>query len=197
LQENPNNTGLCECCYCCYLSDNSIKHCVGGWCWISAEKNCKQPTAGLWEQTFLWYIPYMFISLTCIVLMLIAVSVFVKEVCCNYKNRKHHQHGHKNNRRYRKHYEVLGKVVIQLIVLVPIILDFIIFALRASGDYSSPVWVIFAIGPPSIGFLIPLSLTLYIQCRQDEPNTIPNQLQRFPLTHKQSHMGHLKLRQLL
>ena len=146
---------------------------VGGWCWISAEKNCKQLTAGLWEQMFLWYILYMLISLTCIVLMLIAVSVFVKEVCCNYKHRTHHQHGSKSNRQYRKHYEVLGKVVIQLIVLVPIILDFIIFALRASGDYSPPVWVIFAIGPPSIGFLIPLSLTLYIQCRQDEPNTTP------------------------
>ena len=145
---------------------------VGGWCWISVEKNSKHVTAGLLEQMFLWYILYMLISLLCIILMLIAVSVLVKEVCCNYKPRTSHDHGHNNNSQYKKYYEVLGKVVIQLIVLVPIILDFIIFALRASGNYSPSVWVIFAIGPPSIGFLIPLSLTLYIQCRQDELNTI-------------------------
>lgn len=47
-------------------------------------------------------------------------------------------------------------------ILAPIILD---FTLRASGNYSIPVWVIHAIDPPSIGFLIPLSITLYIQCR--------------------------------
>ena len=144
---------------------------VGGWCWIKVGKNCKQ---SLLEQMFLWYIPYILIFQTYIVLLLISVSVFVKEVCCNYKHRARCQHGSTNNRQYRKHYEVLGRVVIQLIVLVPIILDFIIFALRASGHSSSPVWVIFAIGSPSTSFLIPLSLTLYIiQCRKDEPNTTP------------------------
>ena len=54
------------------------------------------------------------------------VCDLVKEMYCNYKHRTH-LHGYKNNCQYRKYYDVFGKVVIQLTVLVPIILDFILF----------------------------------------------------------------------
>lgn len=154
---------------------------VGGWCWITVKDKCKHVSVGLLEQMLLWYIFYTIISLICIILMLMAVSIFVKEVCRNYNHKAHQQHPNQNTHQYKKHCTVFGKVVIQLIVLVPILIDFIIFGLRASGNYSPLVWVIFAVGPPTIGFLIPLSIMLYIQYRPDEPNATPSGAERHNL----------------
>ena len=126
---------------------------VGGWCWISDEKNCHQEwSAAKMEQIFLWYIPFILGFVICMVLMIMAMWLYTSVVlkayfttCLNLRNGS-------------EYCKVFVKVLFQLIILIPLILDIIIFIVRLSGNQSAPVWVLFAIGPPTIGCLIPCSM---------------------------------------
>ena len=164
----------------------------GGWCWISDEENCKRSkklSTGLWEQIFLWYTIEAIDILICIIIMLTAMGVSIKMVCYDYRSINQGENSHEtpeNRDSCQKRAKGFGKAIIQLIILVPVNLDIILFGLRASGNNNLPVWVLNALLPPAIAFLIPLSLIFYIQCRQNEAKTTA------PLDTSQNEYGTLR-----
>lgn len=125
----------------------------GGWCWIGDEENCKQSrkpsTVSLREQIFLWYMIEAINILICITIMLMAVCISAKRAC---------------RKEGKTQKAAFGKAIAQLlIILVPVGFDLVFFGLRASVTNHISVWVVLALLPPAIAFLIPLSLMIYIQ----------------------------------
>ena len=119
------------------------------------------------EQVFIWYIPFILGFAICMVLMMTGTCVLlyanrcmVLKTCCKGCLKCDSDDGVKNCC-------VFVKLLLQLIILIPLILDIILFIVRISGNQSGPVWVIFAIGPPTIGCLIPCSMICYMQCKQN------------------------------
>ena len=119
------------------------------------------------EQVFIWYIPFILGFAICMVLMMTGTCVLlyanrcmVLKTCCKGCLKCDSDDGVKNCC-------VFVKLLLQLIILIPLLLDIILFIVRISGNQSGPVWVIFAIGPPTIGCLIPCSMICYMQCKQN------------------------------
>lgn len=141
---------------------------VVGWCWIS-ERNSHQHTAAELEQVFLWYIPFTLGFAICMVLMITATCMLLhadavlNKDCfrgCLKKDRK-------------KNCELFGKMLFQMIILIPLTVDIIFFAMRLSrpsGIHSRYVWGLFAVGRPAVGCLILCSVICYLQCRPKQNN---------------------------
>ena len=151
---------------------------VGGWHWIlSIDENCEVLVVGLMEQIFLWIIYHALISLICILIVLRAVILFLW--ACIHSCRAGHYHN--LDGRHGLQY-LIYKYIFQLIILVPIFVDFVDFVLVAHvRHYSFILWVLFATAPPISGFLIPFSFLLYIKFGIDRSqNNFPNNAQDYP-----------------
>ena len=130
----------------------------GGWCWIySRDKNCKQIIAGFLEQIFLWLAFYLFISLVCVIMMLMAVILLLKE-CWKVKKLLD------SSKILPKIKKTCRKYIFQVVILIPLFLDAARFAsISPVHTYDFNLWVVYALASPIIGFLIPLSFFLYIK----------------------------------
>ena len=129
---------------------------IGGWCWIfSIDEDCKVLVVGLIEQMFLWIIYHALISLICILMVMAAVVLLLRACLYKIKHFKEVQDSHKH---------ISIKYIFQLIILVPIFVNFGDFVLVAHvHHYSFTKWMLFAIAPPISGLAIPLSFLLYIK----------------------------------
>ena len=140
-----------------FITETYGEVCV--WCWIlTIDKNCKVILAGFLEQLFLWIIYQAFISLMCILMILASVIIFLKAV---YKIRNSEYQNLGDGHDYK---HVFFKYVFQLIILIPIFVDYADVVIKPHiHDYSFILWVYYAVAPPISGFLIPFSFLLYIK----------------------------------
>ena len=126
---------------------------IGGWCWIvNFDNNCNAYTDGFYEQIFLWY---LFTGLVCFasILMVVIVLIIVCKKCHEAKKRSQL----KEDLEY-----IFLTYVYQLIIIFPLPLDILVFAIRAaSHGYHYPLWVMYSITPAINGFLVPVAFLLY------------------------------------
>lgn len=150
---------------------------VGGWCWIvSIDGGCEVLVVGLIEQLFLWIIYHALIAVICILIVLKPLILFVR-ACIQIRNFRAGEYESLHDRYHFRH--ILCKYIFQLIIFVPIFVDFVDFVLVAHvHHYSFILWVLFATAPPISGFLVPFSFLLYMKFGNDgSQNNSPNNAQ--------------------
>ena len=139
---------------------------VGGWCWIvSINEGCEVLVVGLIEQLFLWIIYHALISLICILIVLKPLILFVR-ACIQIRSFTAGEYESLDDRHNFRH--ILCKYIFQLIIFVPIFVDFVDFVLVGHiHRYSFILWVLFATAPAISGFLVPFSFLLYMKFGND------------------------------
>ena len=51
---------------------------TGSWCWIKdINSDCSGNTQGFWEQMYLWYIPFILVTLCSVVIIIIIIGIFL------------------------------------------------------------------------------------------------------------------------
>ena len=153
------------------------------WCWIRIlEQNCTTNAVGLWEQIWLWDVPFGIAAVLTHVLLIGSLCL----LGCGIKNAKVHN------------YKLLEVGIIDyLLLLVILVFVFFLYALEtiarfyAFNRHRFLFWVLSAIFSPLIGTFIPLSVLVAIHLpisatckwhqhhkrksqahREDEPNTV-------------------------
>jgi len=144
----------------------------GTWCWITIlDPNCSIHTAGLWEQIWLWNVPFGFVALLTLILFIASLCVL--------------GYGVKNIKTQRLIEVGILDYVLLLAFLVFIFFLYSVEIMARSFAFSQhpfAFWLINALSSPLSGTFIPLALLVAIQ--------LPISSTIFGIQHKQQRRSH-------